>query len=135
MYRIMLLCEYGVPIPSYYYTSVEKLFFCYCYVPTAGDFFYNASGFFKDKVEFQRGYRCDATQEHPLKYRNLTKYMYQISANLTVRDFHVQAFQFKDAGKFGNGELTLSLSLSLSLSFSLSLTLLLAHSFTCTTTW
>lgn len=59
---------------------------------------YNTSGFFNDTVEFERGYRCDAANDFQLK--NLTEP--RITAKLSVRDFHVQAFQFKTAGEFGN---------------------------------
>ena len=102
-----------------------RVLLCYC-VPTVDRIRYNTSGFFNDTVEFERGYRCDAANDFQLK--NLTEP--RITAKLSVRDFHVQAFQFKTAGEFGNGEITLSpshislsLSLSLSLSFSLSLIL------------
>ena len=94
---------------------------CYCVIVdrTVDRIRYNASGFFNDTVEFERGYRCDAANDFQLKKLIEPR----ITAKLSVRDFHVQAFQFKTAGEFGNGEITLSpshLSLSLSLSFSLS---------------
>ena len=64
------------------------------------DILYNSTGFFNDTVEFERGYQCLASQEHQLK--SLTNH--QIAASITVTDFHVQAFDFKKAGEFGNGE-------------------------------
>ena len=83
-------------------------------------------GFFdsnNDKVEFERGYQCNAPQEFQLK--NVTD-NHQIKASLTVKDFQVQAFVFKHPGQFGNSEsdmffvhISLSLSLSLSLPYML----------------
>ena len=61
---------------------------------------YKGKGFFDDEVEFERGYQCLASQDYNLD--NLTDH--QITAKVTVEDFHVQAFVFKNPGEFGNGE-------------------------------
>ena len=61
---------------------------------------YKGDGFFDDEVEYERGYQCLASTDHDLK--NLTDS--QITAKVTVRDFRVQAFDFKTPGDFGNCE-------------------------------
>jgi hypothetical protein len=73
------------------------LYVYFCSVPSIS---YNGDGFFDDEVEYERGYQCLASQDYVLD--NLTDS--QITAKVTVTDLQVQAFEFKNAGEFGNCE-------------------------------
>ena len=97
MHASLLVYLYSLMYPHYHSLTVLLHMYFFC---SANTLSYKSDGFFKDKVEYQRGYQCHASTDHDLK--NVTDS--RITAKVTVKDFSVQAFEFKTPGEFGNCE-------------------------------
>ena len=87
---------YNLLYPQYHSLTAPL----YMYFYSAQNISYKGDRFFDDEVEYERGYQCLASTDHDLN--NLTDS--RITAKVTVRDFRVQAFDFKTPGEFGNCE-------------------------------